>query len=219
MRFRNRRFRVLSLPVFAVCASLFVVSALSSCFVPGEPWHNGKPMSYWARRATYKKVFTLNYHDTGEKERAEAFGALAKIGAPAVPSLIKLMQHEEWYIRVDAADALGAIGADAKPAIPVMIERLADHSDFGGRLTIQRALANIDPRSEAVMMALVETLAWPDPLKMMSPAAFMALETCIRAGPLPDDVMERLGSMRDTHKDPEIRDWAGRLVDMAEQEK
>ncbi len=46
-----------------------------------EPRHSGRPMSYWVRRATYKKV-SLNYHDD-DRERAKAFSALTAIGAPA----------------------------------------------------------------------------------------------------------------------------------------
>jgi hypothetical protein len=45
--------------------------------------------------------------------------------APAVPALRKLLQHEDLWLRVQAAEALAAIGEPAMSALPVLLERLA----------------------------------------------------------------------------------------------
>ncbi len=51
--------------------------------------------------------------------------ATAKGSAAAVPTLQKLLRHEDLWLRIQAADALAAIGKPAMVAVPELLERLA----------------------------------------------------------------------------------------------
>lgn len=58
------------------------------------------------------------------------YGACQALGssngaAPAVPALRKALQHEDLWLRVQAAEALAAIGTPAMVAVPELLERLA----------------------------------------------------------------------------------------------
>lgn len=50
---------------------------------------------------------------------------LKAAAAPAVPKLTALLNHEDLWMRVKAAEALSHIGAPAMPALSVLLERLA----------------------------------------------------------------------------------------------
>ncbi len=61
--------------------------------------------------------------------RYGACQALAQCGsAAAVPALTALLDHEDMWLRVKAAQALAAIGQPAMPALPKLLDRLAKGS-------------------------------------------------------------------------------------------
>lgn len=63
-----------------------------------------------------------------EKEvRAEAMHGLVRIGKPAVPACITLLQEDDWKVRYRAAEALGLIGDDG--AYTPLIAALDDGKD------------------------------------------------------------------------------------------
>ncbi|HOP77888.1 MAG TPA: DUF6288 domain-containing protein [Thermogutta sp.] len=56
----------------------------------------------------------------------QALACLRGAAAPAVPVLIEMLDHEDLWLRVKAADALAAIGRPAAmPAVPKLLQRLA----------------------------------------------------------------------------------------------
>ena len=59
--------------------------------------------------------------------RAEAMGGLVRIGRPAVPGCIALLQDGDWKVRYRAAEALGLIG-DGEAYTP-LIAALGDEKD------------------------------------------------------------------------------------------
>src|SRR5262249_36174184 len=59
----------------------------------------------------------------GADRRAE--GSLVRIGRPAVPALIGVLNGPNLDMRVCAAEALGEIGPAARAAIPALIRALA----------------------------------------------------------------------------------------------
>jgi hypothetical protein len=67
--------------------------------------------------------------ETGTLEsRYGACQALAHLrgrGAPAVEALRKLIEHEDLWLRIKAAEALAGIGAPAMAAVPKLLELLA----------------------------------------------------------------------------------------------
>lgn len=58
--------------------------------------------------------------------------ALSAIGAKAVPKLLTIIGHKNWWIRSAAADILGDIGSSAQQAIPQLINMLQDNNEWGG---------------------------------------------------------------------------------------
>ena len=57
--------------------------------------------------------------------------ALSAIGAKAVPKLLTIIGHKNWWIRSAAADILGDIGSSAQQAIPQLINMLQDNNEWG----------------------------------------------------------------------------------------
>lgn len=55
----------------------------------------------------------------------QALAHFKEAAAPAVPQLMKLLDHEDLWLRIKAAEALVAIGPPAKPALPLLLERLS----------------------------------------------------------------------------------------------
>ena len=45
---------------------------------------------------------------------------LVTLGPPAVPSLVQQLDHDEAFIRIQAAYALGQIGSAAREALPAL---------------------------------------------------------------------------------------------------
>jgi hypothetical protein len=83
------------------------------------------------------------------------FLEVGRMGADAkwaVPTLIKLLSHQQPKIRALSAQALGGIGADASAAKPALRQRLRD-PDPMVRKAAQHALPNIEPPAERDTLA------------------------------------------------------------------
>ena len=50
---------------------------------------------------------------------------LKSAAAPAVPKLTALLNHQDLWMRIKAAEALSHMGAPAMPSLPILLERLA----------------------------------------------------------------------------------------------
>jgi hypothetical protein len=55
----------------------------------------------------------------------DALAALKEAAAPAVPELTRLLDHDDLWMRVKAAETLSGIGAPAMSTVPALLERLA----------------------------------------------------------------------------------------------
>jgi HEAT repeat protein len=80
--------------------------------------------------------------------------ALQEMGSPAVPTLIRALQHPDNHVRWHAARALGKIGTPE--AIPVLIQTLED-VDSGVRWLAGEALIHI---GDEILEPLFENLAY-----------------------------------------------------------
>ncbi|MBN1899631.1 MAG: HEAT repeat domain-containing protein [Spirochaetes bacterium] len=72
----------------------------------------------------------------------EAMKALAKIGKPAVPYLIKALDSEHGSVQYKAAKALGMMGKQAKQAVPAL-KKLLKSSDYSIRTVAEQAIEEI----------------------------------------------------------------------------
>lgn len=92
--------------------------------------------------------------------RETAADALARIGKPAVPALVRTLDDPDANARVQAANALARLGPAAADAVPALTEAL-DDPDPLVRQAAARALGQIGPAAESAIPALVEILREP----------------------------------------------------------
>lgn len=95
-----------------------------------------------------------------DQELAEE--ALARIGPPAVPSLVQALSHQDPLVRREAAKVLMRMGPDAKDAAPELT-RLLDDPDQMVRKYATKALGNIGPDAAVAVPALMLELLQPRP--------------------------------------------------------
>jgi len=92
------------------------------------------------------------------KIRMHAGEALANIGEPAVPGLIKALKTKHAEGRAAAARALGLLGPRAKAALPELIKLINDTSPLVRRASAL-SLVKIDPKSSNVIEGLSKALS------------------------------------------------------------
>lgn len=95
-------------------------------------------------------------------EQEVASAALARIGAPAVPSLIQGLRHQDPYVREQAALVLAKIGPEARAAVGELTAAL-DDEDSRVRKAASRALGQIGPAAGEAVPALMRSLMQPAP--------------------------------------------------------
>jgi HEAT repeat protein len=79
-------------------------------------------------------------------------------GADDVGPPVNALRHEEARVRAEAADDFGLIGAPAADALPALLKLSESDPEPLTRLAAARAVALIDPRSEAAVPRLVAAL-------------------------------------------------------------
>ena len=88
------------------------------------------------------------FTDTDSDVRLAASRSITKLGAPAVPVLIRAMKNPEPAVRVLAATTLENLGEEAVTAIPTLSQALGD-DDQAVRLAATYALEVIEEAMEA----------------------------------------------------------------------
>jgi HEAT repeat protein len=89
--------------------------------------------------------------------RDRALRMLGRIGAPAVPALVRLLAHRNDLVRSDAAVALGVVRPAAKDAVPALLKELGDKSEHVRIKTVE-ALTAIAGQDEPVQATLERCL-------------------------------------------------------------
>lgn len=107
-----------------------------------EPWLL-KPLDQW----------------TDQEVAADALG---RIGAAAVPELVKVLSSPDAAVREKAVQVLGRMGPAAAPAAPELIQLLHD-PDESVRRAAARTLGQIGPAAKDAVPALMQTLLAPSP--------------------------------------------------------
>ena len=105
-------------------------------------------------------IFEKAMADADETTTHYMLDALATIGPPAVPSLIKALAHPT--LRGPVASILGRMGPEAAPATDALAKLLTD-SNPSVRVEAAHALAAIGPDAKAAVPALIKALADPEP--------------------------------------------------------
>ena len=123
-----------------------------------EPMFEGKPMGYWLELMREIPQDMKNALPDVRK----APWALRKIGEPAVPALVELLQDSNPEIRRRAAGALLGMGPKAKGAVPALVEAL-ENSDSELRQKAALILGQIGPAAKEAVPDLTEALEDPEP--------------------------------------------------------
>ncbi|MCA9197818.1 MAG: HEAT repeat domain-containing protein [Planctomycetales bacterium] len=87
--------------------------------------------------------------------------SLGRIGEPAVPALVQLLEHPDTATRQMATEVLARMGDRAATAVPALTERLRD-VDPGVRRSAVRALGQIGPKAADAVPALIDFLRLED---------------------------------------------------------
>lgn len=88
---------------------------------------------------------------------SECWQALAKIGAPAIPTVIAALDDQEQQIRNNAIVLAGKSGARAKAAVPKLIQ-LLDHTDSEVRAIAAEAIGRIGADPKGAVPKLIACL-------------------------------------------------------------
>jgi len=101
----------------------------------------------------------LKSEDT--KVSGEANLALIRVGEPAVPGLVEMLQSGDTRLRKVAATTLWGMGAKGRAAVPALCDMLAD-ADGDLRLAAAMALDNMGPAAVDAVPALIKALRDPE---------------------------------------------------------
>ena len=128
---------------------------MPGCTVTGEFNSQDKQIESLIRRLDNRR---------GTWIEPRAADELAQIGAPAVPDLIRALNHRSKQVRFTAARALGYIGEPAELAVPALIQALAQknfrlatgHLRFEFHGAVTGALGRIGGSGVPVLIQLLE---------------------------------------------------------------
>jgi len=96
--------------------------------------------------------------------------ALGRIGADAVPAIIKALSHPDVEVRVQATHALALIGSRAEAAVPELARLLSDDNEEVRR-GAARALGQIGPAASSAIPQLLRLMEKPISRPPAEPAA------------------------------------------------
>jgi hypothetical protein len=88
--------------------------------------------------------------------RQTAFDALSRIGEPAVPKLVKLLDDPDPQLRAEAVLALARIGPEASGAVTRLTTLIEQDPEEVVRKNAVRALGQIGPAAASAVDVLIE---------------------------------------------------------------
>jgi HEAT repeat protein len=162
-----------------------------------EPVIDGEPMSHWEHEAKQVSFFTFWNSDKDER-RHVAFRNLTELGAPAVPTLVRLLERDSRSVSGDALNALCALGPRAGGAVPDLMKMLSADA-VEARRSAAMILGCIGPAASPAIPALTALFGSRDQNTVR--VAAMAL------GRIGGDAHRSLGAAMQ-HAAPEVRQSA-----------
>ncbi|HTU24605.1 MAG TPA: HEAT repeat domain-containing protein [Pirellulales bacterium] len=87
-----------------------------------------------------------------------ALDSLTRIGQPAVPALVGLLDDSNTHVRTEAVIALSRIGPEAQSALPRLIALVESDPDAEVRKNAVRAIGQIGPAAAAAVPVLIDQL-------------------------------------------------------------
>lgn len=152
LRFRTRNLLIV-MALFALCLAVWP--------------------ALWKHWAVYSVVRHLD--DSGTKVR-DASVALTDWGDGSVPALVELLKHDDFYVRIVAADSLRKLGPEARSAVEDLTRALSD-KNHRVRYAAAKALGAIGPDAKTTVPDLIVALGDSEPS-----VQFAAVEALRRLG-------------------------------------
>jgi HEAT repeat protein len=121
-----------------------------------EPIIDGEPLSHWEHEAKQVSFFTFWNSDKDERRRV-AFRKMTELGAPAVPSLLRLLDRHNLSVSGDALNALCALGPKAGSAVPHLM-KIVSEDTLARRRSAAMVLGCIGPAASPAIPALTSAL-------------------------------------------------------------
>ncbi|MBM4002087.1 MAG: HEAT repeat domain-containing protein [Planctomycetes bacterium] len=109
-----------------------------------------------ATRTSSASNFSIPMRDEWTMQQTVA-DALRRIGAAAVPDLVRSLNDRDPEMRFRAAEILGRMGSEAKEAVPDLVAHI-DDPELRVRKAAIRALGQIGPASSPAVPALIRVL-------------------------------------------------------------
>lgn len=134
-------------PRFSIRALLILV-ALAALGIVAWP-------SVWMQWSVYS--VTRNIDRKGGDFVRPAADALAEGGEESVPVFLRLLEHEDLYVRIVAAEKLGEIGPDER-SVEALVAALSD-DNFRVRMTAANMLCKMEELAEPAIPELVTCLS------------------------------------------------------------
>ena len=111
--------------------------------------------SIWIQWSAYS--VTRNIDRKGGDFVRPAADALAEGGEESIPVFLRLLQHEDLYVRIVAAEKLGEIGPDER-SVEALVAALRD-DNFRVRMTAANMLWKMEELAEPAIPELVSCLS------------------------------------------------------------
>ena len=155
------------------------------------------------------EVLAVGLADKNDCVRWRSWVALKEIGRPAVPALVKTLEHKQASTRRLAAETLGRIGPPAKDAIPALILRLKDDTP-AVRSACLEALRQIGEPKDQIIGAITSSLTDRDPYVRKDAVSLLGL-----IGRDAKNTVPLLKTLKDGDSDESVRDaasWALKAI-------
>ncbi|HUU01521.1 MAG TPA: HEAT repeat domain-containing protein [Myxococcota bacterium] len=130
----------------AVFFAAFICISGAAC--SNTPEIDGKKVGDW--------IALFRHEDWAVQTQAEE--AVARLGEPALPYLLRNLPAPDPALRLGAVATLGKMGAPALKMVPELLKRMKVEKVAVIRTEILKALANIDPRAEGVLQEFKKRL-------------------------------------------------------------
>jgi HEAT repeat protein len=125
------------------------------------------------QRSTALPVLLAGLRDPNTEVVLQSVGLVRRLGPEAkeaLPHLLNVTKHADYFIRRNAIMAVGSIGPTSKEAVPVLIDALKDTEDFWIPVEAMRALGKIGPPAKEAIPALRSHLTAPERIPRIASA-------------------------------------------------
>jgi HEAT repeat protein len=122
-------------------------------FIKGEPFANGRPVSYWIDELT-------EGDPASRQEAAKTLGKMGQDGKCAVPALVQVTGDIDPHVRRATIVALGNLGPHADEAMPTLVRIYEDQSEEADiRWAAVKAFGRLGTRAQEAVPVMIRLMS------------------------------------------------------------